>query len=62
MGIIKDKIVHLVEKKARAKVAALAGEYVRARPEEREDIQAGIQFEKWLADACQEILEDNIGC
>lgn len=56
MGITKDKIVHMIEKKARAKVASLAGEYVRAKPEQREEIQAGIQFEKWLADVCHEIL------
>lgn len=53
----KDRIVRLVELDARARVAALANSYPHARPEEREEIMAGIQFERWLADTCAFCLE-----
>ena len=53
----KDRIVRLIELDARARVAALANSYPHARPEEREEIMAGIQFERWLADTCAFCLE-----
>ena len=57
MSKLKDQILQLIEMNANKKVATLAGEYCRARPEEREEIQAGIRFERWLAEACRESLE-----
>ncbi len=53
----KDRIVRLIEFDARARVAALANSYPHTRPEEREEIMAGIQFERWLADTCAFCLE-----
>jgi len=56
MSKLKDQIIQLIERNARSKVAALASEYVRAEPEEREAIQAGIEIERWLAETCQDCL------
>ncbi len=57
MSELKDQIVRLIEQDAMAKVAAMASGYPHARPEEREEILAGIEFEQWLADTCRFCLE-----
>lgn len=57
MSRLKDQIIRLIEQDARAKVAALASSYPHARGEEREEILAGIEFERWLADTCAFCLE-----
>ena len=62
MNKLKNQILQLIRQKARRKVAALASEYVRARPEEREAIQAGIEIERWLAETCHECLEHSPEC
>jgi len=54
---LKDQIVRLIEQDARARVAAMASSYPHAQPEEREEIMAGIEFERWLADTCAFCLE-----
>jgi len=58
----KEQVIQLIEQKARRNVAALAGQYARARPEEREDIQAGIEIERWLAETCQECMDHSPKC
>jgi hypothetical protein len=50
---MKDQMVHLVHRHAAKNVAALAGELVHATPEEKEAILAGLDFERWLAETCQ---------
>ncbi|MFH1616396.1 MAG: hypothetical protein ABIG61_15075 [Planctomycetota bacterium] len=62
MSKLKDQIIWLIEKNARSKVATLASEYVRAKPKDKEAIQAGIEIERWLAEACHECLEHNPEC
>jgi len=57
MGELKDRIVRLIEQNAAKKVSHLSGEYVRAKPEERERIQAAIEVERWLSESCRECLE-----
>ena len=57
MSKLKDQIVRLIEQDARARVAELASSYPHAQPEEREEIMAGIEFERWLADTCAFCLE-----
>jgi len=57
MGELKDRIVRLIEQNAAKKVSDLSGEYVRAKPAEKEAIQAGIDIERWLSESCQECLE-----
>ena len=62
MSKLKDQIIRLIEQNARSKVAVLASEYVRAKPEEKEAIQAGIEIERWLAETCQECLDHSLQC
>ena len=62
MSQLKDQMIRLIGDNARGKVAALAGEYVRARPQDRENIQAGIEFERWLAETCQDCLDKPREC
>ena len=57
MSRLKDQIVRLIEHNARDRVASLAHRYPHARPEEREEIMAGIEIERWLAETCRECLE-----
>ena len=57
MSKLKNQIVRLIQQNARQKVATLASEYVRAKAEEREAIQAGISIERWLDEVCQQCLE-----
>ena len=56
MTELKDQILQFVRDNAARRAAKLAGEYVHAAPEEREAILAGLDFERWLAGACQECL------
>ncbi|MCK4786711.1 MAG: hypothetical protein KAV87_23330 [Desulfobacteraceae bacterium] len=57
MGELKDRIVRLIEQNAARKASELSGEYIRAKPDEKEAIQAGIDVERWLSESCQECLE-----
>ena len=50
MSILKDQVVRLIEQKARRKVAELSKEFARAKSEDKEEILAAMEFERWLAD------------
>jgi hypothetical protein len=54
---LKDQMLRAVGRNANKKVGELAGKFVHAAPQEKEAILAGIDFERWLADTCQESLE-----
>ena len=56
MGELKDRIIRLIEQNAAKKVSDLSGEYVRAKSEEKEAIQAGIEIERWVSESCRECL------
>jgi hypothetical protein len=53
----KKRILRQIEQKARQRMAKLANSYLHVPPEQREEIQAGIEIERWLAEACRECLE-----
>ena len=53
---LKDRMLMLIEAQARRRLGELAGELARSASGEREDILAGIEFERWLADSCREAL------
>ena len=53
----KDQIIALIQYKAEQDAAELAGEFARAASEEREEILAAFEFEKWLAKTCAVCLE-----
>ena len=58
----KNKILAAIQRKSEQRIGQLAGEYTRSKPEEREVIMAGIQFERDLADCCQMCLADDMEC
>jgi len=54
---VKDLILRKVRERALEEAEFLAGEFARAASEEKEAILAGLEFEKWLAEACDDALE-----
>ena len=55
---VKDLIVQKMRERALEEAEFLAGEFARAASEEKEAILAGLEFEKWLAEACLDALPD----
>ena len=56
MRKMKEQILRLLQQKSDNRAAKLSCEYVRAAPEEKEAIIAGIEFEKWLSQVCDDCL------
>jgi len=56
MNVLKRRILRIIDERAAARAAALSREYINAAPGEKEAIQAGIKFEKWLTQISQECL------
>ena len=54
MDVWKYQVLRLIELRARRRVANLAGSYLKAKPQEREAVIAGIEIERWLAETCWE--------
>lgn len=53
---IKEQMVELIGASARQRVGKLAGELVRSPSQEREDILAEMEFQRWLAESCDDAL------
>ncbi len=53
----KKRVLRQIEQKARRRMAQLANSYLHVPPEQREEVQAGIEIERWLAETCREGLE-----
>ena len=53
MNTIKTQMLRQVAQRAAARAAALSRQYMKAGPEDREAIVAGIRFEKWLSETCE---------
>ena len=56
MTKLKEQMLRLIRYNSAQHAAALAGQLVHAKPEEKEQIRAGLNFEKWLEQTCQECL------
>jgi hypothetical protein len=54
MTKLKDRMVQLIQQDAAEKMAAFAAEMICGASEEKEAILAGLDFERWLEQACQE--------
>lgn len=54
MDTIEDVLLAAVERRAEREARHLAGEFARAASEEKEAILAGLEFERWLAEACRD--------
>ena len=57
MSELKDQMIRVIQYKAEQDAAELAGEFARAASEDREEIFAALEFEKWLAETCEVCLE-----
>ena len=57
MSELKDQMIRLIQYKAEQDAAELASEFARAASEDREEILATLEFEKWLAETCAVCLE-----
>jgi hypothetical protein len=56
MQTVKERVVRVIEARARRRTGQLAGQLVRAAPVDREGILAELELERWLAEACQDAL------
>ena len=59
MRITKDLLIRIIEVRARRHVGELTCQLIRSEAEDREMILAALQFERWLADSCQDCLIDS---
>lgn len=57
MNQLKRQILRKIGQNAAARAAALSGEYINAKPGEREAIVAGIDFERWLSEISEVSLD-----
>jgi hypothetical protein len=62
MDKFKKDILRLIRQNSITRADRLSREYLRAKPEEKEAIVAGIQFEKWMAEVCDLCLEERPQC
>lgn len=53
---MKDILVATIPRRAEQEARHLAGEFLRAASEEKEQILAQLEYEKWLAETCWESL------
>jgi hypothetical protein len=47
----------MLQQRSDDRAARLSKEYLKAKPEEKEAIIAGIEIEKWLSEICQDCLD-----
>lgn len=57
---VKDLILRKMRERALEEAEFLSGEFARAASEEKEAILAGLEFEKWFAEACREATEASL--
>lgn len=55
---VKDLMLSRIRARSLAEAEFLAGEFARAASEEREAILAALEYEQWLAEACDTALEE----
>jgi len=55
----KDILLDRIRRKSEREAARLAGEFARAASEEKEEILAALEFERWMAENCAEALDDS---
>lgn len=57
METLRNRLLIGIENRARRRAAAFASQLVEGNVENREAVQAGIEFERWLAESCRDVLE-----
>ena len=58
MNSLQKHILHLIVARAAQRAGKLSKEYLKAKPHEKEAIQAGIEFEKWFINSCRHCLPE----
>jgi len=53
MNVLKRQFLRQVGQRSAARAAALSRQYLKAEPENREAIMAGIDFERWMTKVCE---------
>ena len=53
MNVLKRQILRQIAQRAAARAAALSRQYMKANPQDRESVVAGIHFERWLSETCE---------
>ncbi|MFC1766373.1 hypothetical protein ACFL6U_30385 [Planctomycetota bacterium] len=59
MGEVKDQIIALIQYKAEQDLADLSIEFARAPSEEKEEILAAMEFERFISECCALSLEED---
>jgi len=53
MNVLKRQMLRHAGQRSAARAAALSRRYLKAEPEDREAIVAGIDFERWMTEICE---------
>jgi hypothetical protein len=56
MEKFKERMLRILQQRSDNRAAMLSHQYLTAAPHEREAIMAGIEFEKWLSQVCDDCL------
>lgn len=56
MRKFKERLLRVLRQRSDDRAAQLSRQYLKAKPEEREAIMAGIEIEKWLSEVCDDCL------
>jgi len=56
MRKLKVQILRLLRQNSDNRAAKLSREYLGAKPGEKEAIMAGIRFEKWMSQVCDDCM------
>ena len=59
MGVLKKQLLRIIGENAGSRAAKLSKEYIKAGSGEKEAIQAGIRFEKWMYEIAQLCLNNS---
>jgi len=54
---MKEQILEQIRARSLQEAEYLAGEFARAASEQKETILAELEFEKWLAESCGEVID-----
>jgi len=57
MRKFKERLLRILRQRSDDRAARLSRQYLRAKPEEREAIMAGIAFEKWMSQVCDDCMD-----
>ena len=57
MIAFKERMLRLLQQRSDNRAGMLSRQYLTAEPHEREAIMAGIEFEKWLSQVCDDCMD-----